>query len=266
MMPDSAMVLTGKRALDYSGGVSAEDNQGIGGYERVMGPNGQAQYFASDMRDAIRILLLPTTRTRTCRPGELFPRRAVTSDPADRDVCLFPYGARPRASRWWGTCSPTSATRAARSRSTCGASWRRRPTRTTRRMERWAGMARRRDDGRLGLPSRGLARRADRSRVAAAPAARLPAGRRPGAVDGRHAVPAVVAQDGARDQRRERQPAGRHPRQPVGVRRVAGVAAALATGVRRGDRAGRGQLQGADGLLRGLALPRRRLRRVLRTR
>ncbi len=36
------MVLTGKQALDFSGGVSAEDNLGIGGYERVMGPNGQA--------------------------------------------------------------------------------------------------------------------------------------------------------------------------------------------------------------------------------
>src|SRR6185369_13766822 len=29
MTPASAMVLTGKRALDYSGSVSAEDNQGI---------------------------------------------------------------------------------------------------------------------------------------------------------------------------------------------------------------------------------------------
>ncbi len=46
MTPESAMVLTGKQALDYSGGVSAEDNFGIGGYERVMGPNGQAQYWA----------------------------------------------------------------------------------------------------------------------------------------------------------------------------------------------------------------------------
>ena len=36
------MVLTGKQALEYSGGVSAEDNVGIGGYERIMGPNGQA--------------------------------------------------------------------------------------------------------------------------------------------------------------------------------------------------------------------------------
>ncbi|NNC91955.1 MAG: carbamoyl-phosphate synthase subunit L, partial [Acidimicrobiia bacterium] len=46
MAPDSAMVLTGKQALDYSGGVSAQDNQGIGGYEQIMGPNGQAQYSA----------------------------------------------------------------------------------------------------------------------------------------------------------------------------------------------------------------------------
>ena len=43
MTPDSAMVLTGKQSLDFSGGVSAEDNHGIGGYDRVMGPNGQAQ-------------------------------------------------------------------------------------------------------------------------------------------------------------------------------------------------------------------------------
>ncbi len=50
MMPESAMVLTGKTALDYSGSVSAEDNQGIGGYEHIMGPNGQAQYWASRSR------------------------------------------------------------------------------------------------------------------------------------------------------------------------------------------------------------------------
>jgi acetyl/propionyl-CoA carboxylase alpha subunit/acetyl-CoA carboxylase carboxyltransferase component len=91
MMPDSALVLTGKRALDYSGGVSAEDNQGIGGYERVMGPNGQAQYFASDMRDAIRILLSHYAHTYVSA-GELYPRRASTADPVDRDIRSFPYG------------------------------------------------------------------------------------------------------------------------------------------------------------------------------
>ncbi len=49
MTPDSAMVLTGKQSLDFSGGVSAEDNFGIGGYDRVMGPNGQAQYWAPNL-------------------------------------------------------------------------------------------------------------------------------------------------------------------------------------------------------------------------
>ena len=52
MTPDSAMVLTGKQSLDFSGGVSAEDNFGIGGYDRVMGPNGQAQYWAPDLGGA----------------------------------------------------------------------------------------------------------------------------------------------------------------------------------------------------------------------
>ena len=38
MTPASAMVLTGKRALDFSGAVSADDNNsGIGGFDRVMG-------------------------------------------------------------------------------------------------------------------------------------------------------------------------------------------------------------------------------------
>jgi acetyl-CoA carboxylase carboxyltransferase component len=90
MMPDSAMVLTGKRALDYSGGVSAEDNQGIGGYERVMGPNGEAQYFARDVGEACHLLLRHHQHTHVA-PGERFPRRAPTSDPLRRDVCLHPY-------------------------------------------------------------------------------------------------------------------------------------------------------------------------------
>jgi len=85
MTPESAMVLTGKQALEYSGGVSAEDNQGIGGYERVMGPNGQAQYWAPDIPGACHILLRHYEHTYVA-PGERFPRRAVTTDPPDRDV------------------------------------------------------------------------------------------------------------------------------------------------------------------------------------
>jgi acetyl/propionyl-CoA carboxylase alpha subunit/acetyl-CoA carboxylase carboxyltransferase component len=85
MTPESAMVLTGKQALEYSGGVSAEDNQGIGGYERVMGPNGQAQYWAPDIAGACHILLRHYEHTYVA-PGERFPRRAVTTDPPDRDI------------------------------------------------------------------------------------------------------------------------------------------------------------------------------------
>ena len=90
MTPDSAMVLTGKQALDYSGGVSAEDNLGIGGYERIMGPNGQGQYWVPDLPAAINVLLAHYDHAYVA-PGERFPRRAETSDPSDRDVRAFPH-------------------------------------------------------------------------------------------------------------------------------------------------------------------------------
>ena len=92
MTPQSAMVLTGKQALDYSGGVSAEDNFGIGGYERVMGPNGQAQYWAPDLAGACETLLAYYERTYVA-PGERFPRRADTDDASDRDVRESPHVA-----------------------------------------------------------------------------------------------------------------------------------------------------------------------------
>jgi acetyl-CoA carboxylase carboxyltransferase component len=90
MTPDSAMVLTGKQSLDYSGGVSAEDNFGIGGYDRVMGPNGQAQYWAPNLQAACEILFTHYDHAYVA-PGERFPRRAETSDPADRDVRDYPH-------------------------------------------------------------------------------------------------------------------------------------------------------------------------------
>ncbi|HYL07023.1 MAG TPA: biotin carboxylase N-terminal domain-containing protein, partial [Candidatus Udaeobacter sp.] len=90
MTPQGAMVLTGKQALDYSGGVSADDNFGIGGYERVMGPNGQAQYWAPDLEAACAILLRHYAHTYRAH-GERFPRAAVTTDSRERDVCEYPY-------------------------------------------------------------------------------------------------------------------------------------------------------------------------------
>src|SRR5512146_2213183 len=91
MTPKAAMVLTGKQALDYSGSVSAEDNQGIGGYDRIMGLNGQAQYWAHDINDACHILFRHYEHTYVMR-GERFPRPAPTSDPIDRDVQVYREG------------------------------------------------------------------------------------------------------------------------------------------------------------------------------
>jgi acetyl-CoA carboxylase carboxyltransferase component len=91
MTADGSMLLTGKRALDYSGGVSAQDNQGIGGYDKVMGVNGQAQYWASDVWEAARILMRYYEHTYV-PPGERFPRRAASDDPPGRDISSCPHG------------------------------------------------------------------------------------------------------------------------------------------------------------------------------
>ena len=90
MTPASAMVLTGKKSLDYSGGVSAEDNFGIGGFERIMGPNGEAQYWAPTLAAACALLLRHYAHTYIV-PGEPHPRRAPTTDPSERDVRAFPH-------------------------------------------------------------------------------------------------------------------------------------------------------------------------------
>jgi acetyl/propionyl-CoA carboxylase alpha subunit/acetyl-CoA carboxylase carboxyltransferase component len=92
MTPDSAMVLTGKQSLDFSGGVSAEDNFGIGGYDRVMGPNGQAQYWAPNLTAAAGILMAHYDHAYIA-PGETAPRPAPTADPADRDISGYPHPA-----------------------------------------------------------------------------------------------------------------------------------------------------------------------------
>jgi acetyl-CoA carboxylase carboxyltransferase component len=90
MTPDSSMVLTGKQSLDFSGGVSAEDNFGLGGYDRIMGPNGQAQYWAPDLEAACEIMRQHNEHTYRVK-GERFPRRAETSDDPNRDIRSAPH-------------------------------------------------------------------------------------------------------------------------------------------------------------------------------
>ncbi len=90
MTPQGTMLLTGKRALDYSGGISAEDNLGIGGFERIMGPNGEAQYHAHDLDEACHILLRYYEHTYKA-PGENHPRRRPSIDIISRNIRLAPY-------------------------------------------------------------------------------------------------------------------------------------------------------------------------------
>jgi acetyl/propionyl-CoA carboxylase alpha subunit/acetyl-CoA carboxylase carboxyltransferase component len=90
MLPQSSMVLTGRAALEISGGVAAEDEIGIGGYERIMGPTGQAHFLARDLAEAYRLLLEHYACTYRIA-GESGLRRFRTSDPVDRDVTEDPY-------------------------------------------------------------------------------------------------------------------------------------------------------------------------------
>ncbi len=107
MLPEAAMVLTGKQALDYSGSVSAEDNSGIGGYERIMGPNGQAQYFVDDIGAACGLLLSHYEHTYVV-PGERFPRRSTTTDPDARDIraAAHPDPSMPTLGDVFGAANP----------------------------------------------------------------------------------------------------------------------------------------------------------------
>ena len=118
MTPDSAMVLTGKQSLDFSGGVSAEDNFGIGGYDRVMGPNGQAQYWAPNLAAARDVLMAHYDHSYVA-PGEPGPRPRGHHRPVRTGT------SRATRTRWRAATSARSArssrrppTRIARRRST----------------------------------------------------------------------------------------------------------------------------------------------------
>ncbi len=264
MLPTSAMVLTGKQALDFSGGVSAEDNFGIGGFDRVMGPNGQAQYWAPTLEDACRVLLR-ALRPHLRRAGGALPAAGGDQRPGR------PRRAHRPARRPW----PAAGLRVVgdvfsdernperkkpfdiRSVMRAVADTDHEP------LERWARWRGGETVGGLGRARRRHPGLHARAGVAHAGPARVRPGRRAAVVDLGHAVPAVGAQGGPRDQRGQRQPAARRAGQPVRVRRLAGVDAALAAGVRRRDRPGGHELLRPDRLRGGLALPRRRVRGVL---
>lgn len=92
MTQTASMVLTGRAGLEASGAVSAEDEIAIGGFERIMGPNGEAQYFARNLADAYRILY-EHYRFSYVVPGEAGPRSFVTSDARTRSISETPIAS-----------------------------------------------------------------------------------------------------------------------------------------------------------------------------
>jgi acetyl-CoA carboxylase carboxyltransferase component len=94
MTRGGAMVLTGKAALEASGSVAGEDEAAIGGLERIMAPNGEAQYYAADLADAYAILYQHYRYTYVV-PGEAEPRLHRTADSATRSLADFPCVPEP---------------------------------------------------------------------------------------------------------------------------------------------------------------------------
>ncbi len=85
MTQKASMVLTGRRALEAAGSVSAEDEGAIGGYERIMGPNGEAQFYARSVSEAFHILYEHYRYTYVV-PGERGPRPYPTKDQVTRNI------------------------------------------------------------------------------------------------------------------------------------------------------------------------------------
>lgn len=90
MTDDASLLLTGKRALDFSGSVSGETNLDIGGAEKIMAPNGQAQFRAATIADAFK-LLFDHYRYTYVPAGETFPPKTETEDTPNRDISTVPY-------------------------------------------------------------------------------------------------------------------------------------------------------------------------------
>jgi len=90
MTEEGSMLLTGKKALDFAGSVSGDTNLDIGGAEKIMAPNGQAQIKVPNLAAAYQVLFEHYRYTYVA-PGDTFPRRRLTNDPVSRDITQTPY-------------------------------------------------------------------------------------------------------------------------------------------------------------------------------
>ena len=238
MLPDQAMVLTGKRALALSGGGTHATDAHIGGYDEVMGPNGQAHHKAATMIDAYRMVFSHHSLC-TRRRDEGAPVVA-SSDPLDRDITPDRY-TEPEPFATVGEVLDKSThpgrKQAFAMRSVMGAV----VDRDAPVLERWTDMADARGtivwDSRIGGSPVSVARH------------RGPPGqvrhRRPLALR-LDAAPRGFAQGGQGDQRGVGQPPGRRTRLALRLRRQRPLDEGPPARVRRRDRPCGHQLRGPD--------------------
>ena len=85
MTNQASMVLTGKKALDLSGCVSASDDLELGGYSSIMGPNGQAQMHAVDLIEAYQKLYI-FYRLCYVEAHSKRVKKRLSKDPIHRDL------------------------------------------------------------------------------------------------------------------------------------------------------------------------------------
>ena len=191
-----------------------------------MGPNGEAQYYARDLadgaRDARRAPPLHLRGPRRARPALV--SRPGPAD-ARRDDVSVSRRARSRIRHRRRRSSTTRPIRAASGHSRCGPSCRRSSTRTAERSNAGA-----RGSAPRPRSSGTRTSAACRSRSIGIESVNVPRnGYRPldgpAVWSGGTLVPAFLEEDRAGAERRERQPAGGDPRQPLGLRRLARVAA-----------------------------------------
>ena len=141
MTPDSAMVLTGKQALDYSGGVSAEDNFGIGGYRPRDGTERPGAVLGAPTSRAPATVLLRYYDHTYVAPGERFPRRGESTDPRrPRHLERTARGARLRPGDASARSSPRTTNPGRKKPFDIRSVMRAVVDRDDEPLERWAGM------------------------------------------------------------------------------------------------------------------------------
>jgi acetyl-CoA carboxylase carboxyltransferase component len=89
MVAEHSMVLTGRRALNLSGGGSHDSETDMGGYASVMGPNGEAHHVVADLPAAYRLLFDHLSLCEPTQGGR--PPWAPTTDASNRSIADSPY-------------------------------------------------------------------------------------------------------------------------------------------------------------------------------